>query len=171
MLHRLRVRLNYKEKLNFPNLRRYFRTFTRERIGDILETARRLHLPEAQAHMCSKFLRLGEVPIIRQMRRIFKSEVNWKFYTHDIESYLDNVKGQINSNMEVYHGRLRSQIQAVEGKESHRSDWRLARLLQFTGKTDELLNSDSKIMDINDPSYSSVGVSGHSPMEFNHAFP
>ena|SRR3990167_5440343 len=170
-LNQLKVSLNFQEKLSFKNLVRYFSTFKREKIGKIIETARSLHLPEAKAQMCSKFLRLGEVPIISQMRTIFKSGAKWRFFTHDIDSYFDKVKNQINSNMAIYHGHLRSKIRAIQGRDSHRSDWMLARLLQFTGKTEELLNSDSKILDVNDPSYSSVGVSENAPMEFNHQFP
>ena len=168
-LKSLGIDLNFMQKMKTGKIDKYFEEFRAQKINEIIETARNLHTPAAQAEMCSKFLRLGEEPIISQMRHLFASNSSWVVQAKEMGDYIQMMETQINANLKNY--KKRDQQDEKRSQQNH-SNWSLSRLLQFNGiKPETLLNSDSKILDVNDPSYSSVGVSGHSPMQFGHQFP
>src|SRR3990167_1204741 len=167
-LKSLGIDLNFMQKMKTGKIDKYFEEFRAQKINEIIETARNLHTPAAQAEMCSKFLRLGEEPIISQMRHLFASNSSWVVQAKEMGDYIQMMETQINANLKNY--KKRDQQDEKRSQQNH-SNWSLSRLLQFNGiKPETLLNSDSKILDVNDPSYSSVGVSGHSPMQFGHQF-
>ena len=175
-LHKMGVKLNYKQKLAFRYLKAYFGIFRRQKIGDIIQTARNLHRPKAQASLCSKFLRLKDFTIISQMRRMFKVDVPWRFHTVELSTYFEtsSANNSSNSTNKTSQTELISQnhnsSQAI--LKNPKTTWQVSRVLQFSPETEsELLESDSEIIDATDPSYDSVGVSGNSPMEFGHQFP
>ena len=173
-LKSLGINLNFNAKLDFPKLTMYFSAFKTENVEQIIEAATNLHKPEVQAQMCSKFLRLGEKPIISQMRTIFKSSEPWTLQTHEMATYLAEVQKQAKRDANASKSGQISEQETPNSQDnptSTESNWNISRRLQFNGSQDELLQSDSTIMDVNDPSYSSVGVSGNSPMDFGHQFP
>ena len=170
-LPNLGIDINIDSKLNTGSLSKYFRALKNEGIFELVDAVQKYSTPELQAQMCSKFLRLGEKPIISQMRTIFKSSQPWKIEIPKIATYLAEHKKQISIKMEQFNRESNIKFANEEAPwrpASTNSNWGLSRLLQFNGVAFE---SDSKIIDVTDPSYKSVGVSGKSPMELSQEFP
>src|SRR3990167_683777 len=100
-LKKLGINLNFETKLDMKKLSEYFTAFKSENIEHILETSRNLHRPEIKAQMCSKFLRLGDKPIISQMRAIFNSADPWILHKHEMADYMAQARWQGKSQAPV----------------------------------------------------------------------
>ena len=153
--------LNADSKLVLSEIDKYFTAFESENIEQLIQTARTYSNPETKSQMCSKFLRLKETPIVIQMRTIFSSDSNWLIQLWDIKNHLDQSATQIDANIRAYDAQFSNSLtqSTTNWKISRR---RLLRMLQFS----DILTSDSSILSSSDPSYSSVGVTGNSPMDF-----
>ena len=159
--------LNIDAKLKRTELKKYFETFRNENIEQLILTANTYIGEDIQAEMCSKFFRLKETPIISQMRPMFSSDGPWLIQLWDIKSHLNKNAAQIDANERAYDAQT-----ASAGSAPSTSNWhparRMLRMLQFSSS---FLQSDASIISPSDPSYSSVGVSGSSPMDFGQSFP
>ena len=166
-LRQLDVYLNAHMRLDYQQIGKYFEAFHAENIQMLIQEATTTKESPVHATMCSKFLRLREETIITQMRKIFQVGSDWLVTDWGIKEYLDQVSAQIQANIRAYDAQFSNSLTQST------TNWKISssgglRRLQFSGN---LLVSDSTIIQASDPSYTSVGVSGKSPMDMGHAFP
>lgn len=170
LLRTMGIDLNFKQKIDQEAYMRYFNSVNRLNITGIIQDATDSDQPEARARFCSKFLRLGEKPIVSGIKSLFRPGSEWQINFDSIKAHFPEIFNP--NNTQKRESKFAQKLATTSSSQPNSSsNWRLSRLLQFNGQTNDLLVSDAKIINPTDPSYSSVGVTGHSPMEFGHQFP
>lgn len=165
-LQHIGIKMNVPEKLRV-NLIRYFYSQIQTDGTDIyLASAIKTGNQKLHGEICNKFFRLRDTPIINFFRGLVNSEAPWTINELSIEAFAKEVDAQLRAVSTDPKAKPQS-----SGASSTASNWSISRLLQFTNEGGAPLGSDSQIVSPSDPAYSSVGVSGNSPMDFGHSFP
>ena len=164
--------LNGEQKINTADLYRYSNQLYSQRL-DVLThkvTTQNMH-PNLKQVVCNQFLRLREKPLVSSLYTMFTADIPWVVAAPGLDAWLQENDHHIKVAIAAYDAQQASKISnKAAGVQQPVSNWNLSRLLQF-GSASSLIGSDAKIISPSDPSYTSVGVSGNSPMDLGNSFP
>ena len=118
--------------------------------------------------LCEKFVKMRTPIMLEAMDVILKKITAIQFcMTQELSSFVGrrtnkNYSYTLSAYFPLPTGFCSTQIP--------KSNWQLKRLLQFNGSP-PALGSDATFVNPTDPSYTSIGVSGHSPVPDHSSFP
>ena len=168
----LGIALNINEKIKRSAITDYITLIRSERTDLLIGAHTKISDPEMRHFICKKFFRLREKPLISLLKNMFASELPWVVEAPGIEAYMQEKEHEIKANLLAQESQQKTDASGSKAPQSAVSNWSISRLLQFSGETQvSLVGSDTKIISPSDASYTSVGVSGNSPMDFGHVFP